>query len=381
MEEVVSRFPHIAEQIFEELDNDYFIQCKIISQSWKNFMEENKFSYIRLIKKSTDCSKKAIEKIFPKINLEDTIRLASDVNKVYDELRKENDLSLTLFHMAAKHGYLSVCQLIIDGIESKHPNDPTAVCARRQNPLHFAAKNGHFSICQLILTNHEEYYETGSQVYQDIVEFDIDDNTPIHMAAQNGYLSICELLINWIETTYPDDIEYANAENADGNTPLHLAASYGHLAVCQFLVEKVEHTNGENVFGATPLLCAVENYHSAIFHLIFESTVDKRNINIGDNHGQTPLHSAAANDLLSVCQKLIEVVDEVNPENDNGNTPLHLAAQKGHLQICQLIVNNINYKNPKNFNGETPIQLASDYGHSTIVKILQAGLSKKIKLG
>ena len=69
----------IAEQIFEELDNDYFIQCKIISQSWKNFMEENKFSYIRLIKKLTDCSKKAIEKIFPKINLEDTIRLASDI--------------------------------------------------------------------------------------------------------------------------------------------------------------------------------------------------------------------------------------------------------------------------------------------------------------
>ena len=125
-------------------------------------------------------------------------------------------------------------------------------------------------------------------------------HTPIHMAAQNGYLSICELLINWIETTYPDDIEYANAENADGNTPLHLAASYGHLAVCQFLVEKVEHTNGENVFGATPLLCAVENYRSAIFHLIFECTVDKRNINIGDNHGQTPLLSAAANDFFII---------------------------------------------------------------------------------
>ena len=45
MEEVVSRFPHIAEQIFEELDSDYFIQCKIISQSWKNFMEEMVFCY------------------------------------------------------------------------------------------------------------------------------------------------------------------------------------------------------------------------------------------------------------------------------------------------------------------------------------------------
>ena len=44
MEEVISRFPHIAEICFEELDNYNLIQCKVISQSWKNFIEENKCS-------------------------------------------------------------------------------------------------------------------------------------------------------------------------------------------------------------------------------------------------------------------------------------------------------------------------------------------------
>ena len=492
MEEVISRFSHIAQEIFEKLDNYHFIQCKVISQSWKNFMEENKFSYIRLIKTLTNCSKKAVKKTFPKANLEETMRLASDVTKVYNALLKENvyDPSLTLFHMASKHGYLSVCQLILDGIEGKHPKS-----VKRENPLHFAAENGHFSICQLIIEKNES--KSQSQVnkpqdFEDIFDFDIDDNTPIHLAAQNGHLSVCELLIKWIEDAYPEETEYANAENTDGSTPLHLAAEFGHLSVCQFLVEKVEDTNQENGFDVTPLNYAVKNCHPAIFHVIFESIVDKRFINKGDGYGQTPLHFAAANNLLSVCQKLMEVVDDGNTENVNGYTPfhfaacsghldicellmvyqpinlhpiiegithlklldygnhkhpfywaageglvdvcklflekqeeknpanyegysllhwaasnghleicqyiienindknpadlslytpLHFAAQNGHLEVCQLIVNNITDKDPKNSKGETPIQLASDSGHSTLVKMLQAGLSKKIKLG
>ena len=152
MKEVISRFPHIAEQIFEELDSYHFTQCKVISQSWKNLMEKNKFSYIRLIKTLTNCSKKAMKKIFPKANLEEIILLASDVSEVYDELIYEVDVttdpSLTLFHTAAKHGYLSVCKLIIDGIEGKHPKELYG-----KYPLHLAAENCHLSICQLIIEN------------------------------------------------------------------------------------------------------------------------------------------------------------------------------------------------------------------------------------
>ena len=117
MEEVISRFPHIAEQIFEELDHYHFIQCKGIGQSWKNFMEGSKFSYIRLIKTSTNCYTKSMKKILKETNLEDTIQLASDVSKLYDELQKDKvdyqrlkrrkgrlvtKPSLTLFHMAAE---------------------------------------------------------------------------------------------------------------------------------------------------------------------------------------------------------------------------------------------------------------------------------------
>ena len=216
MEEVISRFTHIAEKIFEELDNYNLIQCKIISESWKNFIEESKFSYIRLIAASTNCSKEEVKKTFPKANLEETMRLASDVTKVYDELLKIKiyDPSLTLFHLAAKRGYLSVCQILINGTEEKQ-------CCSSQTPLHYAAEYGHFSICQLIIEK--------SQPQENNLR-DIEGNFPLHIAAKNGHLSICELLISWIEKTFanafPTDIT-----NNYGSTPFHLAAQKGHLSV------------------------------------------------------------------------------------------------------------------------------------------------------
>jgi hypothetical protein len=47
-----------------------------------------------------------LSKFFLKANLEDTIRLNSDMSKVYNKLLKANvyDPSLASFHMAAQHG-------------------------------------------------------------------------------------------------------------------------------------------------------------------------------------------------------------------------------------------------------------------------------------
>ena len=154
------------------------------------------------------------------------------------------------------------------------------------------------------------------QGFEDIFDFDFHNNTPIHMAAKNGHLSICELLIKWIENSHPEKIKYANAANSQGSTPLHWAAKFGHLAVCQFLVGKVEDTDLENGLGATPLSCAVRNGHSAIFHLLFESIADKSSVNKGDSFGITPLHDAAENNLLSLCQTLMKIVDKGDPEDE-----------------------------------------------------------------
>ena len=355
MEEIISRFPHLAENIFEELDNYYFIQCKVISPSWKNFMEGSKFSYIRLIETSTNCSTKAMKKILKKTNLEDTIQLASNVSKVHVKWQKEKVLGvnmrkdklvidpfLTLLHTAAKHGSLSVCQLMIESIEEIHPKTQSSC---HQSPLHFAAENGHFQICQLILKKDEKIscsiLEKDEKMLQNpknkcVIPNHLNSmfNNPLHLAAENGHLSVCKVFISWIEKVYPEGIEYSNAQNGCGSTPLHLAAENGHLSVCQFLVGKIEDKDRETGSGLTPLSCAAKKGHSAICHLLIENS---KYVNYRDMDGKTALHFAAENNMLSVCQKIIEVCGEDNPEDDDGKTPFLLALMKGHREVCELL--------------------------------------------
>ena len=51
MEEILSRYSHIAINIFDQLSDKDFKNCLKVSRSWKNFIENEKFSWIRIIKK------------------------------------------------------------------------------------------------------------------------------------------------------------------------------------------------------------------------------------------------------------------------------------------------------------------------------------------
>lgn len=64
------------------------------------------------------------------------------------------------------------------------------------------------------------------------------------------------------------------------------------------------------------------------------------NPNDRDNYHQTPLHLAcgvSAN--LEITKLLIKKKANVNVQERNGWTPLHCAANEGNLQICELLLN------------------------------------------
>ena len=51
MEELNSRFEHISEQTFNQLDNKSLANCREVSSNWYHFLEERKFLNIRIILK------------------------------------------------------------------------------------------------------------------------------------------------------------------------------------------------------------------------------------------------------------------------------------------------------------------------------------------
>ena len=61
-------------------------------------------------------------------------------------------------------------------------------------------------------------------------------------------------------------------------------------------------------------------------------------------------------------------INEKNPPNDEGVTPLHLAAENGHLNVCEYIMMRIEEKNPADIYGVTPLDLAEGSDISTFLK-------------
>ena len=86
MEEVIARFPHLGEQIFQQLDYQNLVRCKMVSRSWLSCVEEQKFYYIRLIKAFTNCSDELLKKILQKPKLEAVIELACNVFNVHTKV-------------------------------------------------------------------------------------------------------------------------------------------------------------------------------------------------------------------------------------------------------------------------------------------------------
>ena len=86
MDEIMLRFPHLAEQIYRELDNLSLVKCKEVSLSWYHFLDNNKASNIRVIKGYTNCSDALMKKLAK--NNEDVIQIASDLHKIFKNFRR-----------------------------------------------------------------------------------------------------------------------------------------------------------------------------------------------------------------------------------------------------------------------------------------------------
>merc|ERR1712126_167237 len=84
---------------------------------------------------------------------------------------------------------------------------------------------------------------------------------------------------------------------------------------------------------------------------------------------ETPMHWAAVEGNLEICQILIDTMEDKNPGDWDQVTPLHLAAQKGHLEVCRMITSNVEDKSPRTTTGLTPLHEAACYGHLEVCQL------------
>ena len=51
MAEILLRFSHLGEEIFDSLDNKNLVICRKVCRTWKSFIVDHKFFWVRVINK------------------------------------------------------------------------------------------------------------------------------------------------------------------------------------------------------------------------------------------------------------------------------------------------------------------------------------------
>ena len=107
------------------------------------------------------------------------------------------------------------------------------------------------------------------------------------------------------------------------------AAQEGNLYVCHLIIQNVQDKNPADAGGWTPLHEAAKGEHIEFFRLIIENVKEEK-----------PTWHCPFWHILN------KKFQYKNPANSKGQTPLHFAAKEGHMEVCQLIMENFQDKNP-----------------------------------
>ena len=261
MEEVLLRFGHLGQNIFEKLDDPTLLKCKEVTRTWETFIHVEKIAVLRVVEIKTNAPRAFIKKILHRLDSDSTKQFADNACRIYDrfpsgtgEINPWGDCpTLNKLHYAIRNEHWLICELIIRNILDKNPTvDPIGLysCKNTKTLLHFAAENGEIELFKLIVP-HVEVKNPGNAYGW----------TPLHFAAKKGQIEICQLILNTLT-------EDKNPECGFGATPLHLAARYGHLEICKLLIENIQVKNPRSFCGKSPLQLALISNHSSVVDFI-----------------------------------------------------------------------------------------------------------------
>ena len=113
VQELMLRFPHLPEQIFQKLDNESLFKSREIARSWDNMIGGRNHPWLRIVN-------------IPSI------------------LQKKN----TYLHLAAETGQFEALKIAFSEEEDKNVKNEFD-----ETSFHLACKNGRFLVVQLLLKN------------------------------------------------------------------------------------------------------------------------------------------------------------------------------------------------------------------------------------
>ena len=315
MDNIISRFPGLADKIFDRLDDESLVNSRTVSRSWSEFTENEMFFLKRIIEKLIGdyedfqetwklVMKKADLEMMNELALAVKFFLSKHPGNCSEKNCNQRAMPQSPLHVAAEAGQVSLCEFILKITNDKNPGIKVVPGHEGWSPLHEAAFCGHLLICSMIMDQIQGKNPRDGEGW-----------THLHAAAQEGQLQTFKMIMNKVGTEI-------NPSDNEGTTPLHAAAGGGHLLICSMIMEKIQEKIAADKDGYTPLHAAAAKGHLETFKMIMNKA--GTDINPSDNEGWTPLHSAAAGDQREMCKFIADKIENKNPEDNNGVTPQEL---------------------------------------------------------
>lgn len=104
-----------------------------------------------------------------------------------------------------------------------------------------------------------------------------------------------------------------------------------------------------------------------VIHYLLDQDI---NVNMIDQHGETPLFDCARKGKLEIAKLLITRFASVNVENRQGELPIHLASHKGDLDMIKLLIESGSYLNKKTMEDKLPVHYAIAGGRVNVIPFI-----------
>ena len=218
-DEIFSRFPHLSQAIFNELDNNCLTDCRKVSRTWKNVIDHEKIHWLRRIQNYRGAFEPFLRQwnqVIRRTPIQEIKELCLAVEHFFKVGKKMMNDHYSPLHIASEIGSMELSRRIIETRD--YPNNNTYL--PWYTPLHLAAENGHREVCMLILESVASKNPTAG-----------NGLTPLHSAARRGHSDIIKLLVE-------NQVDIRPLFN--GRTPLELAAYKDHWSCCKLLIKNLQ---------------------------------------------------------------------------------------------------------------------------------------------
>lgn len=250
---------------------------------------------------------------------------------------------MKLFDLIKEYDNIAAKRLIISGYDLDSKDDDG------QTPLHRAITRDNNYIAELLIISG--------------CDLNIPDKngcTPLHSAIYNGNSNICKLLVD-------SGCKMDVSDNC-GDTILHYAILFSNLYICKSCFDYGLNFEKKNLHYDTPVdllghMLEISKDNSTLKEI--EYLIDHLDENYPhekDSSGNTRLHAAGyyKNDVFQARYLIQEGLD-INIQNDHGDTPLHVALWNRSPDVAKLLILYGADLDIKNKNGNSPHMMVTKY--------------------